>query len=427
MDQLGGAERIGARPSRQIIAMPHTPPIAGQEVRTVLIAATQQLVLQRGLHGLSLRAVAAAVGRSTTSVFQHFGSREALLQAALEDAVAGSAAWHNRYGAQLAGMPQDAASIAGMMAHYIVQSSASRPIRFCQQVLFTPGHLPDAPPLLAQWDGAQRAFWHGLLAGTPFVRLSPVIATYAVVETAYATALADQAGYALLLRETCAALLQGVVGTHDPHARSGTVAEWLLARTVTPPALEPPAAGAMQRLLDHAVSRILREGLAGLNLRSIARDAEVSPSLVNYHWGDFASFTRDAIWRALLHGLPRMLTQAGDRSLSGDEWQVQLQAAIRPGGGFYVNYARILGQLGMEAARDPQFAPLLAWLRAIEGSGIHSASHSAWPGHLQLGRPVATGFAIWIKGRAILNEASGSGQTHPQDQPGSVAALLSGH
>lgn len=405
--------------------MSQGPTIATADIRAILIAATQQLALERGLHGCSLRAVATQAGRSTTSVFQHFGSREALLQATLEDAVARSAAWHEHYGAQLAGMPQDIACLSGTIAHYIVQASADPAIRFCQQVLFTPGHLPGSPLLLARWDQARRGFWDDALATTAYAALAPVIATYSVAEGGFATALADQPGYAVLLAETCTALLQGVAGLHDPQAGATPATEWLLARTVTPPALDATAPDAMQRLLDQAAGRILREGLAGLNLRSIAKGADLSPSLVNYHWGDFASFTRDAIWRALLHGLPRMLSQAGDTSLSGDEWQVQLDAAIRPGGGFYVNYARILGQLGMEAARAPQYVPLLAWLRAIEGTGIHSASHTAWPSRLRLGRPVATAFALWIKGRAILNEAIVQGGSAP-DRPQAVAALLAG-
>jgi AcrR family transcriptional regulator len=61
--------------------------VAYGEGRDLLVAATVEVVAEKGLRGLTFRAVAARAGVNNSLVAHHFGTRQALLAAALEWAV----------------------------------------------------------------------------------------------------------------------------------------------------------------------------------------------------------------------------------------------------------------------------------------------------------------------------------------------------
>jgi AcrR family transcriptional regulator len=61
--------------------------VAYGEGRDLLVAATVQVVAEKGLRGLTFRAVADRAGVNNSLVAHHFGTRQALLAAALEWAV----------------------------------------------------------------------------------------------------------------------------------------------------------------------------------------------------------------------------------------------------------------------------------------------------------------------------------------------------
>ncbi|MGF7146718.1 AcrR family transcriptional regulator [Sphingomonas zeicaulis] len=385
-----------------------------RDLRADLISATLAAVATAGIDSLSLRAITATVGKSTTAVFQHFGGKDGLLLATMKDAVARSAAAHEALRAKLAGLPQTPDDLAAAIAFYILDQSRDPASRVCLELLFRHRQFPDAAPLLRDWDAMRRAFWHALLDDGPFAPLADVIATCSIIELGFASALGGEPGYALLLRGTLTALFECQAGTPVDRRASTAAIDWLMAGRFPDETMTAPPGAAMERLLDCAAATIIREGLAGLNVRRLASEAAVTPSLIVYHYGDFASFVNAAVWHAMMRGLPSMLNvdepDARQPAADADRWRTELERATRPGegdapAGFYVNYARILGQLGMAAPRQPELVPLMLKLRVIEGLGIHRSSRLLWPDALKLGRPAAAGFAIWIKGRAILNEA----------------------
>ena len=71
--------------------------------------------------------------------------------------------------------------------------------------------------------------------------------------------------------------------------------------------------------------------------------------------------------------------------------------------GFYVKYARLIAQICLLARRDPAFQDLAALLRGPEGGGTYARREAIWPPQFALTRMSAAHFAIWIKGRALLN------------------------
>ena len=63
--------------------MDSTPPTALPDARTRILDATESLVTQRGVAGLTLEAAAREAGVSKGGLLYHFASKEALLEAAL--------------------------------------------------------------------------------------------------------------------------------------------------------------------------------------------------------------------------------------------------------------------------------------------------------------------------------------------------------
>lgn len=133
-----------------------------------------------------------------------------------------------------------------------------------------------------------------------------------------------------------------------------------------------------------------------------------------------------------MHALPDYLDVSRDRDdgYSAD-WSRELGETMQGKGddrpaGFYVNYSRTLGQTCLVAATDPAMREFVLQLRVIEGAGIYRASQSIWAPSVRLSRDTATGFALWIKGQAILNEASGSNSTDSASEILFAAAALHG-
>lgn len=75
------------------------PRVADPTVRAALIEAAAERLATEGLDALSLRKVAADVGTSTQAVYTHFGSKEDLVRAVVEEAF-------DRLHTEIAGVPE---------------------------------------------------------------------------------------------------------------------------------------------------------------------------------------------------------------------------------------------------------------------------------------------------------------------------------
>lgn len=399
--------------------------LTDNDVHGRLLAATQRLAVDNGLEDVSLRAVSAAVGKSTTVVFQHFGSKEGLLLASIGDAFVQDQGYHARLREALEGLEIDAGTLAGILCHYVTDRVARTPARLWLEACYKSREFPMLASILADWEAMRRAFWRDLLRDTPLTALALLIPAFTTAEEAYASVLAGDIGYDLLLRESAWRLAIG--GCAD--ASRGAAGRWRESRVRQFAAVDREAVGStMARLLDQAVRVLAKRGAAGLNLRRVAADAEVAPSQIVYYFKDFATFRRQAIVEALRQGMPAFLDPTGQASAAAEapgDWAqtlTKMTLAGRPGrpAGFYVNYARILGQACLTAVRDSTLRPLILDLRAIEGAGIHRLSGIAWPDACKLGREGATVFALWIKGHAITGEALAG--IEPRDSDGEELA-----
>jgi AcrR family transcriptional regulator len=388
---------------------------AGIEVpiRAALIDATIAELAGYGLEAVSLRRVAAAVGRSTTAIFQHFGGKAGMLGASLEVALDRDCAFHEGLSDEVDGLALDHPALVSLIALYIEQLATDPSARIWREILFKSAQLAAPPLLLERWHAMRVAFWQRVCAGTPAsATLAPLLTAFTAMEESYAQNLSDDVGYALVLRETIGRLLDA---TFDRAAApSDPVSTWLQTHVSAPPAPERKGDAVLgDTLLDLAAREIFQHGVSALNHRRLTALAGASPAMIIYHFGDMATFTTAAIWQALMQGLPAYLQRDETRGATlatMEDWAASLgktvsRSASGPSAGFYIGYARIVGQVCLLARREPALVPLVRYLRAIEGSGVHRASQFSWPEALRMGRANAGGFAIWIKGFAILNEA----------------------
>lgn len=378
-----------------------TPP----SVRHALLEATLALVYIGGFDGISLRSVSGEIGKSTTTIFQNFGGRQGLLDAALDHALAGEHLRHEAMLADIGALPTDAESMARLVAFYVRAADQSATARFCLEALLRIDRLTDAGSRLQQWMAMRESFWSRLSSALLPAQVS-LLAGYTVMEQAFCIILRDELDYDQLLHMTALATCRGGIPA-DPKADI-PVLTWARAKAFPAASEKVDERSPMDDLLTTVAQQIVSDGISDINLRRIATQAGVPPSLIIYHYGDFAAFMSAAICRAMTHELPSYLDIASSADRDAREgWLSGLETAVDPAAtdgakGFYLRYARILGQVCLLARQRQELVPLVRQLRAIEGMGIHSASLKVWPYQFRLDPAAASAFSIWIKAHALF-------------------------
>lgn len=369
-------------------------------VRQALLEATLALAYTGGFDGISLRSVSGEIGKSTTVIFQNFGGRQGLLDAALDHALAGERVRHDALLADIDALPMDATSMARLVAYYVRAADQSMTARFCLEALLRIDSLTDAGSRLQQWMALRENFWANL--SPAHARL---LSGYTVMEQAFCIVLREELDYDQLLRmTTLAACRRGIAA--NPEADMPLLT-WARAKAFPAASEKVNEPSPMEDLLTTVSQHIVSDGISDINLRRIATQAGVPPSLIIYHYGDFAAFMSAAIWRAMMHELPSYLDLANSADTPAREgWLSGLETAVNPTAtgsakGFYLRYARILGQVCLLARQRQDLVPLVRQLRAIEGMGIHSASLKVWPHQFRLDPAAASAFSIWIKAYAL--------------------------
>ncbi|QIG54714.1 TetR/AcrR family transcriptional regulator [Altererythrobacter sp. BO-6] len=131
-------------------------------------------------------------------------------------------------------------------------------------------------------------------------------------------------------------------------------------------------------LLKEAARIISQSGIESLKQRGFAKAAGTSPSVIAYHFEDMENFRTQAIWHALVNGIPSQFDMdipASPPPASLAEWLKTLNGLLKPGtdeqpAGFYIGFARLTGQTCLLATRDPSLRPLVRYLRELEGWGF---------------------------------------------------------
>ena len=376
-------------------------------------------VAKLGFDGLSLRTIAAQADCTTGAIVQRFANRDGLLRAACVRAMAQEADFHRDLAARIDGLALTPGAVLDLIGHYIATHAPRDAARLFLWAVVASG---DAP--LADWHTMRQAFWHRVLDRASLSRdRGDALVSYVMMEEYYATALADDTAYALLLPESVRAFCR-FDGTAAPTSIAAVIDEQP-RRMATGPVSDAPV---RERLVRAAADEILAHGVAALNRRHAARIAQASPSAITYHFGDMERFIDEAIWSALLRGIPRELDPASTLDNAPgtmEQWLGRLVGLLHPRrpdaeAGFYTNFARITGEMCLLVASRPALRPLAHHLRALEGWGTHRASRHLTDPSLAIRRDHAAAFAIWIKGEAILRNCGAV------DGPITAAMLIDG-
>ena len=151
-------------------------PTKGDRTRQRLLDAAAAEVARHGRAGASLTAIAAAAGLKPGSIYFHFGSRDQLIDAMLQEGVRESLIRLDRALAEVTGQAQNQDPRARLRAAIRAHLAALHDLRDYAAVVLAPALALDGPPgpefrdlrraYLRQWSGlveqAQRA---GVLAG----------------------------------------------------------------------------------------------------------------------------------------------------------------------------------------------------------------------------------------------------------------------
>jgi AcrR family transcriptional regulator len=417
--------------------IPKKPMSEKHRLRDALVTETIKAISIQGLESLSLRNVSAAAGCSTGVVFQNFGGKEELIAAALEKALSGEKKFHDDFSSHTDAVAFHHLSFADLVASYVELRAESVCARFWTEILFKSQQLVSAPLYISQWHSLRVEFWQAKLSQSACdPALAPILSAYCSMEEVYAYSLIGHPEYRLLLRETTRALTAKGFGVQlsDYHC---DISEWLgqgSPRFQVP--TQPDRNELSQRLLDLAAKHIVSKGIGSLNQRKIAKEAKTSSSMIAYHFGNLDTFVNEAIWRALLINIPNEVNPAiagGQKQKNVAEWSAVLSILItRPRtkvkrAGFYINVARITGEVSLLARQRLELLPIVDHLRNFEGSGSFRASKSIWPDAISLDRSTATAFGVWIKGQAVLNETLSAAEQDSRAQLLDAAALLLGN
>lgn len=390
-----------------------------EEARARAVAAAMDIVAEQGLAALSVRDLAAAIGKSTTVIFNLFQTKAGVVAAMVEAAMAEDAAFHDAFLSRVDGLALDQRRMVDITARYVLARAepGARFARIWEEVLIDPEAPRAVREPMRRWMAMREAKLGAFLArDARLARLSAVYPPYLLMEELYASALARRLDYELLLRES----LEGLVAMAFAAAPDGepAVADWFNDALPLP---EPPSkryeAGSVKlRLLDICADQILERGVGAVTNRTVTQAAGVSTSTILYHFADMRGFLTEAIWHAVFREIPGYLDvrspRDGERPSDLAGLTALLAPTLRPGpaeapglAGFYVKYARLIAQICLMARRDPAFENLAMLLRGPEGGGTYARRHAVWPPMFDMTRLAAMRFAIWIKGAALLSAA----------------------
>lgn len=381
-------------------------------IHKALLEHTISMLAREGLENISLRTIAARAGCTTAVIFQQYQGKAGLLAASLERAQVLDADAHAALAVQVRGLIRGHASLSDFIATYVSLRAGQEVARFWSEILFKSKQIPEAAPFLKTWFEMRRAFWRDILQDlAPNHALAEIVAVYTVMEEVYAYPLNGDLQYRLLLTETARALTGSSLGVGSAKSDPASISASL---DKAPLPAAPGGAGAAdmrEQLLNHAIGAIVEDGIGTVSQRTMTEKAAVSSSMIAYHFKDMKSFVNEAVWRALVHGIPPALDPAR-AAMPGtmQEWFEALEGYVRPRigqtpAGFYTAFARITGQACLLADSRPSLMPLVSHLRALEGWGTFRVARNLGSAEHLCGRDHAAAFGMWIKAEAVLREA----------------------
>jgi len=128
-------------------AQPSSTPLAsdaGNDLRSLILAASRDLLLAEGVDGLSMRKIAHKIGYSPTALYLHFPHKDAILHAHLDE---GLGMLHRTLEEALAAVDAaDTDARLRALAETYVRWGEANPARYEVMFLLHPRHMERYPP-----------------------------------------------------------------------------------------------------------------------------------------------------------------------------------------------------------------------------------------------------------------------------------------
>lgn len=383
-------------------------------MRKTLAELAMRTAAQSGLDTVSLRNIARQAGCSTAVIFQNFEGKAELLLAAAELAARQDAELHNRLLAGVEGLITGHLAFSDFLSSYIEMRVAVPQARFLSEVLIKLCGDDRYRAVLLRWHERRKEFWREVLGQYSFgERIGAIVAEYCLMEEIYAYSLHDQPRFQLLQRETVRALTDACFHDGAASGLTNRVIRMLQWKSYEERRQSSSNRAIMpEQMLGHAVEIIKRDGIGALNQRSLAQRANVSSSMIAYHFNDMKTFTNEAIWRALVKGIPGEFDPDSLVTLPRTipEWVEFLHATLltppsETQVGFYVRFSRMTAEASLLACSEHTLVPLMAYLREIDGWGTYRLSRNIPVLARNMHHEHAAAFAVWIKAEALLHHS----------------------
>ncbi|WP_395335432.1 helix-turn-helix domain-containing protein [Novosphingobium sp. BL-8H] len=323
-----------------------------------IVDAARELVAERGLAELSLRALAERAGISVGSISYRIGDRAALVEAIAAREVALAEQERSVWERSMAGVDALAAGcLADLVTAWLddcaLGGRTSAVVR--AELLLKVQREPAGHPHVDRLHALLRERWRTILAEHPQAdQLATRIAGYCLDERPFSILLADETDYRLLRQSTLRALLRDLHEAPASGASSWHMA--LVDRLATPARAaietgEPPQ-GNKAAIAEKIADLILAQGIEGLSHRAVAREAATANSSVAHHF---------PAQRDLLLGGVEALYRRMRREIGTDEDAEAGYAVIV-----------LTHEMALAALRDERFRPFAIDMRRRRAENVHA-------------------------------------------------------
>lgn len=338
-------------------------PAPEADATALILDAARDVVAERGLGQLSLRAVAECAGVSVGSISYRIGDRAALVAAIArregERAEAHCRAWESRVGAIAV---DDGACLGDVVIAWLRQGAGEgRRSAVVQAELVSAAYRdPALLPAVSGITARHCAMWRTILAGWAEPdRLARRIASYCIDERPFTILLDGCVDYALLRAST----VRGLLRDPEPSAAAAP-SDWhmRLVALLEAPAraafdASGPPQGAKGAIAERIADLIMAHGLELLSHRMIAQAMGMPPSSVAHHFPT----QRDI----LLGGVETLYRHLREeiRDLQGETQGTQTAGST---------VVALGHEVALRALREPAFQPFAIDMRRRRAENVHA-------------------------------------------------------
>jgi AcrR family transcriptional regulator len=321
------------------------------------LRAALPLVAADGLKGLSLRPLAEQLGTTAPALIRRFGSKDEMVAALVEVAIAEDSAFLDGWLARIQALEVRDGALMAEVAEAVLSDLAGPEAgrtRFYCELLQAAASRPEIAEIVAAWSARRLAFWRAATQHLPMPEFAEILHGFSIGDAAYSLVLEDVTAYRWLRRLNLRRLCLGLIpadGSQDLRAYA-TFRAALDDLHGDQPAT-PPMSDWQAKAAGHISALIIAEGADAVTHRAIAARAGLANSTLAYHFP-----RQEDLLRAGLDDIVSKVRRATGATASDAPPDFNLTA---------VQSSRATLALALAAGRMPSLKPVAADLRRQRG------------------------------------------------------------